>query len=155
MKLLKGECKWKIILTSCIGVLSIAVNIYLSIHSHNLNVQLDKAKEPKPTKEIKILADSRKINDKFETQAFIKIGNLGLTREKDFKFEIWMETSYEITEFETKSLIDEDEEKRKSHCRTYVIPILYGQGSFEGVLTFRSYIEFKKGEIAHPIKIKW
>jgi len=154
MKSGKGACKCLYIIPSIIAIISIVVNIYQASHSHNLKIQLEKAKEPKFMEEIEILADSRKINHKYETKALIKIKNLGLTREKDKDFEIRMDPSYEIIDFiRKKGLINELGEKRRSYCRVYNATI-YGQDKIEGTLIFLSHIEFKKGDIC-PIEINW
>lgn len=146
MKFFKGECKWHDI----ISIILIIILPFLGIY---LDRKLIRAKQTQPKEKVEIIADSRKINDKYETQALVTIENIGLTGEKDFRFQIEVNRSSEIVYFDSENLISEVEEKSKSYSRTYTAA-LPGEGKIEGTLTFISYIGYKRGETAVPIKIR-
>ena len=136
-----------------ISLLSIVTNILLANHNSRLQIELRRLEEPRPKEEIEILEDSTKINSKYKTEAKIKITNLGLRGEKDFKFEVEVDPYSEILSFErNQSRFYVDEKKSNKYYKTYMAR-LPGEGSIEGILTFVGHGNYFKGELAHPIKI--
>jgi len=117
--------------------------------------QFEKSKIPKAECNIEILSDSRQINSRYETQALFEIRNLGLLKDASFYFEIELDESYEIIEVKRKNgTFSELEDKRGANFRAFTAPF-WGKRSIEGTIVFRSFIPFTKGEVAHPIHIRW
>jgi len=138
-----------------ISILSIVVNILLANHNSRLQLELKRLEQPRPIEEINLLEDSTKHNSKYKTKAKIKITNMGLRAVRDFKFEIEVDSTSEILDFErNQSRFYIDKEKSNKHYKTYMAR-LPGEGSIEGTLTFVGRGNYFKGELAHPIKITY
>ncbi len=145
-----GESKGK---TAVDIITKIIIPILCLIAGFFFGIWFEKAKEPKPEYEVEIIANSTKINDKYEIQASIIIENLGLTGEQNFKFEIILNPLCEIVNFASDDLIIPSEKGEKRNRQTFSAT-LRGKSKIEGILTFKSNIRYVKGEKAVPIKIR-